>query len=278
MSHLKQLTAGLLACTLTTPAAQAAEKPLWEAGMGIAAINFPNYRGADRRQTFILPAPYLVYRGDFLQIDRQQARGLLFNNGTVELDVSLNGSVPVRTKDNPVRQGLPDLDPTLEIGPSMKIWLARSEDGKSSLNLRLPLRPVIATNLSRSQGAGLLFHPQLNANLKDAFGEGWNLGVMAGPIFADQRYHQFFYGVDAQYATPARPAYSARGGYSGFQLTSSLSKRFPGYWLGGYLKLDDMHGAVFTDSPLVKTKQTYTVGLAVSWMFAQSGQMVDRPE
>ncbi|MHB9102535.1 MAG: MipA/OmpV family protein [Sulfuricella sp.] len=34
---------------------------------------------------------------------------------------------------------------------------------------------------------------------------GWNLGLAAGPIFADQRYHQHFYGVDPAYATAARP-------------------------------------------------------------------------
>lgn len=259
--------------------AQAAEpQPLWEAGAGVAVINFPNYRGSDQRQTFALPAPYLIYRGEFLQVDRQQARGLFFKSDRVELDISVNGSVPVRSKDNVARQGMPNLDPTLEIGPVLKVALMRSEDEKSTLSLRVPMRPVFATNFKHIQNVGWLFHPQLNANLRDAIGEGWNLGLAVGPMFADQRYHQFFYGVNAQYATATRPVYSGRSGYSGTQFTTSLSKRFPNYWLGVYAKYDDLHGAVFADSPLVKTKQSYTVGGAVTWIFAESKTLVQREQ
>ncbi|MEW6562781.1 MAG: MipA/OmpV family protein [Pseudomonadota bacterium] len=269
--------AGVLAGFVWAAGAHAEEaKPLWEAGAGVAVINFPNYRGSDQRQTYALPAPYLIYRGEFLQIDRQQARGLFFKSERAELDVSVNGSVPVRSKDIAARQGMPNLDPTLEIGPVLKVALMRSEDEKNVLSLRLPMRPVFATNFKHFQNVGWLFHPQLNANLRDAVGEGWNLGLAVGPMFADKRYHQFFYGVDPQYVTAARPAYTARGGYSGTQFTASLSKRFPGYWLGGYAKYDDLHGATFVDSPLVKTRQSYTVGAAVTWIFAESKTLVQR--
>jgi len=44
-------------------------------------------------------------------------RGLFFKSDNAELDVSLNGSVPVKSSENRARQGMPDLEPTLEIGP-----------------------------------------------------------------------------------------------------------------------------------------------------------------
>ncbi len=53
-------------------------KPLWEAGLGIGAVTFPDYRGSDRTQTYMLPVPYFVYRGEFLKADRNGLRGLFF--------------------------------------------------------------------------------------------------------------------------------------------------------------------------------------------------------
>lgn len=276
----KRLLCGLaLAWTLATTQAGAAETlPLWEAGAGVGVINFPNYRGSSERQTYVLPVPYLVYRGDFLKIDRQQARGVFFKGDRTELDISLNGSVPVRSKDNTVRQGMPDLNPTIEIGPSLKVTLTESKDEKTELNLRLPVRPVFATDLSTFRNVGWIFQPQLNANLKDAVGNGWNLGLVTGPLFADKSYHQFFYGVDAAYATPSRPVYAASSGYSGFQFIGSISKRFPKYWAGGYMKYDDLHGATFLNSPLVTRKNAFTAGFAITWIFAESQTKVVRNE
>ncbi len=74
---------------LTLLRAYAEEAPLWEAGIGIAYINFPYYRGSDERKTYVLSAPYLVYRGDFLQVSHEHVRSLLFKTDNVELDVSV---------------------------------------------------------------------------------------------------------------------------------------------------------------------------------------------
>jgi outer membrane protein len=250
----------------------ARDVPLWEAGAGVAVLDFPDYRGSDERHTYVLPVPYVVYRGEFLKVDREKVRGLFFKTDKAELDVSLNGSVPVKSADNQARRGMPDLDPTLEIGPSLNLFLLHSETKKIHLDLRLPVRPAIDTN---AKYLGYVFQPKLNLDVRDLGGNaGWNLGLAAGPIFADQRYHQHFYGVDPAYATAARRAYTARGGYAGSQFISTLSKRFPNYWVGGFVKWDTLHGSVFEDSPLVKQKQNFTAGFAVSWIFAESKTLV----
>jgi outer membrane scaffolding protein for murein synthesis (MipA/OmpV family) len=105
--------------------------------------------------------------------------------------------------------------------------------------------------------------------------EGWNFGIGAGPMFAARKYHQYFYSVAAQYATPERPAYEARGGYSGGQLISALSKRFPKYWVGAYIRYDTLQGAAFEDSPLVKQKYYLAGGIGIAWMIRQSTHMVE---
>ena len=38
-------------------------RPLWELGLGVAALRLPDYRGSDQSSTYLLPLPYVVYRG-----------------------------------------------------------------------------------------------------------------------------------------------------------------------------------------------------------------------
>lgn len=247
--------------------------PKWEAGAGVAVINFPDYRGSDERESYVLPVPYFVYRGDFLKVDDSRVRGLFFKNDYAELEVSINGSIPVQSKNNQVRQGMPDLDPTLEVGPSLNFFLYRSSDKQRKVDLRLPLRAVIASDFSEVRSAGWIFQP--NINIDNSLSNGWKLGMLAGPIFSNRRHHQYFYGVEEAYATSNRPNYNAGGGYAGSQIVMALSKRYPRFWVGSFIKWDTLQGAVFEDSPLVKTKQHFTGGFAISWIFGQSTEMVE---
>lgn len=174
---------------------------------------------------------------------------------------------------------MPDLDPTLELGPSFNFFLYRGQSGKSSLELRLPLRAVEATDFKGFQHEGWLFHPHVNLDLKDALsGPGWNLGLLAGPLFGSRRYHDYFYGVQPEFATPNRPVFETDSGYSGAQFIAALSKRFQNYWVGAFVKADSLEGAIFEDSPLVKDKSFMTAGFAVAWVFAKSSKIVEARE
>jgi outer membrane protein len=257
--------------------AYCAEQPLWEAGAGLTVLDFPDYRGSDERHTLVLPIPYLVYRGEFLKSDRESVRGEFFHNDRVELYLSVNGSIPVNSRENSAREGMSNLDPTLEIGPSLSVSLMRSD--AMSLKLRFPLRAVFATDLKHFTDEGWVFEPQLNVDFYDRFpGPGWNLGFAAGPLYGNKRYHNYFYGVEPQEATPQRPAYEAGGGYGGFQFIATLSKRFRSYWVGGFVRADTLSGATFENSPLVRQKQSFATGIALSWIFGQSQEMVEADE
>ena len=254
----------------------AEQLPLWELGAGAAAVSFPDYRGSNERSQWLLPLPYFVYRGEYLKADRQKVRGLFFKSERLELDVSINGSVPVKSKNNEARRGMPDLDPSIEVGPSLNMTLFDSADKLHTLQLRLPLRAVIASDFKHVDYQGIVFQPQLNLDNRNFLGQhGLNLGLAAGPVFADRRYHQFIYGVDAAYAAPGRPAYQAHGGYAGSQFIAALSRRFPQYWVGGFVKYDNLKGAAFDDSPLVKAKNGFTAGIGFAWVFAESKTKVE---
>lgn len=256
--------------------AGAEQLPLWEAGVGVTVLSLPHYRGSDQRRAWVLPFPYVVYRGEILQADEKRVRGLFFKTERAELDVNVNGTPPVDSKDNDARRGMPDLDATLEIGPSLNVLLTWTEDRKTRLELRLPVRAAFATDFSHVNLAGWVFQPNLNVDVRDAFGHaGWNLGLLAGPMFADKRYNQYFYGVDPAFATAARPAYNAAGGYAGTQLIVALSKRYRAFWVGGFAKWDTVNNAVFADSPLVKTNHGFAVGVAAAWILGESSTQVE---
>lgn len=246
--------------------------PLWEVGAGMAVLSFPDYRGSDEQHQFSLPIPYVVYRGETLQIDRQKARGLLFTSGQTELDISVNASVPVRSDKNKAREGMPNLDTTVEIGPQLNYLFFDNE--RQRLRLHVPLRSVEAVDHGHLHNVGWLASPTLSMDIKNSGPDkGWNLSISGGPIWADAHYHDYYYGVAPLYTTAARPAYRGHGGYSGSHLTLSMSKRYPKMWAGGFVRVNDVHGSTFEDSPLLKRKTGLMAGIAISWVFAQSDKL-----
>lgn len=246
--------------------------PLWELGIGVTALHLADYRGSDQSRTYVLPFPYVVYRGDWLRADRDGARALLMRTDRVKLDVSVAATVPTDSQDNVARLGMPDLPATVEVGPNLSVALAASTDRRLRLELRLPLRP--AFTLERSpHGIGYTFSPNLNLDIEGVAG-GWHVGLLGGPIFANRRYHSHFYGVDPAFATAARPAYSAPGGYAGWRALAATSRSFGIAWIGAFVRYDSLGGAVFEASPLVRRTHDVTAGIALAWVFAASGRQV----
>lgn len=263
--------------TLLSTHLHAEFKPLWEAGLGAGAVSFPDYRGSDETKYLLLPVPYFVYRGKYVRADREGMRGILFDSEHVTVKLSGNGSIPVDSDNNEARKDMPDLKPTVEIGPSVEISLWTSSDTATKLDLRMPLRVPFTIEKS-PQALSWVFLPKLNLDLKDAVGfTGWNLGLGVGPIFAGRKYHNYFYGVDEAYATDERPTYETSSGYSGLRWTTSVSKRFRSYWFGAYVRYESLTNAVFDDSPLVKQQHSLAAGVGFTWIFSESPMIVDVP-
>jgi len=256
--------------------ARADEKPLWELGLGLGAVAFEDYRGSATTHAYPLPVPYIIYRGEFLQADRDGVRGKLFNQDWLEINVSGNLTTPVRNDRE--RSGMPELHTTLEAGPSFDFHLFKSTDARYKLDLRMPLRAALAVE-SSPRWIGGTFTPRLNLDIVDPFNRsGWNLGLALGPEFALRRYNEYFYSVAEAYATAARPEYQAGGGYAGTQSLAALSKRFPKFWVGAYMRHDWLQGAAFEDSPLVQTRSYWSGGIGFAWMIGQSSRLVHVPD
>ena len=245
-------------------------KPLWELGVGATVLRFPDYRGSDESGVYLLPLPYAVYRGRFLRADREGARAVLVDVDRFEVELSVSASIPTRSSTNAARTGMPDLPPSFEAGPKLNVALLRSPDRRTKLELRMPLRAVVTVE-SSPRSVGTTFEPSLNL---DFVRNAWDIGLQAGLLFGDQRRHEHIYGVDPAFATPQRPAYRAPGGYAGWQALAWTSRRFAGTWVGAFFRYDNLHGAVFADSPLVRRDHTFTMGVGVAWVFASSSVLV----
>ncbi len=245
-----------------------ADEPLWEAGIGAGWLLLPHYRGSNERRSWVLPVPYFVYRGEILRADKDGARALLFEGERFDLDFSLSASPPTKSKNSQARAGMPNLEPTFEIGPQANLRLASGSDWK--VELRVPLRSVITLE-AHPRAVGWTVAPVINGDFEL---HGFSLGVQAGPLWGDQRLHRRVYGVATAFATAERPAYTAPGGYGGWQATAGLSRRFDKIWLGAFIRHDSVAGAAFEASPLVKSRQNTALGIAMAWVFATSDTRV----
>ncbi len=252
------VASALLAAGLPT---QAAERPLWELGMGVAGLRMPHYRGSAQSHNWLLPAPYVVYRGEIFKADRDGVRAKLFDSDRFDIDLSVAGSAPTRSDDSDARRGMADLEPTFEIGPQFNLNLTRQPGWK--LDLRVPVRAAITLE-GKPHSVGWLATPHLNVDLAGL--GGWNVGMQAGPIYGTRRQHAYFYQVSG--------AYSAPGGYAGMKALVGVSRRFEGAWVGAFLRYDNLSGAGFVNSPLVTQRQQWAGGIAVSWVFAASDRRV----
>lgn len=246
--------------------------PLWELGVGIGALSTPVYRGSNTRVEYVLPFPYAVYRGAFLQVDQDDGiRGKLFAGRDLRLDLSLAGNVPVRDSDSGARNGMPELDPLVEVGAelSMTLWRAGRRDHDFSFNL--PLRLVYSVGDPLFDFQGLTLSPYFNYRIREeneAALTRYNLSF--GPIFASNRYHDYFYRVERQFVTPERPEYEADAGYGGSRVTLSAKRYCRRFMFGVFARYDNLDRAEFVDSPLVETRDYFVLGFVFAWILGES--------
>ena len=252
--------------------------PRWEIGLGLGVLSVPFYRGAEGSRTYIVPFPYIQYRGEHVRVDEEGIRSYLFRSENARLDISLAGGVPVSSDGSSPRHGMPSLDPTVEVGPSLEFLLWYPKEHDRALWLKFPLRAALSVALKNIEYQGWIFAPYLEYRMiKGERSEPWTITLSVGPQFADRSYHDYFYEVSSAYATPTRAEYHPATGYSGSRLTLSVQKKLGGYWLGAFFRYDALQGATFLDSPLVQQQHYYAVGAAVIKLLAVSKSTAQSP-
>lgn len=252
----------------------AGNEPLWEIGGGMGTVVFPNYRGSREYNVLAAPLPLVIYRGEVWNVSRDGVRAQLVDHPRFGINFSGRASLPVDNDGDALREGMPDLDPTLKVGPRVS-WLFSDPKRREqySLSVGVPIYGVIATDLSDFEGIGVSIQPRLLWRQRWStpyHDRDWLYSLSAGPLWASDAYHEYYYSVAPRFATAARPAFDASGGYSGFAAAAGLFHRRGRLRMGAYVSVDYLGGAVFEDSPLVATTQSYAGGFYIAWTFWES--------
>lgn len=242
-----------------------AEESNWELGLGLGALHGPDYRGSEEYRTYVSPIPYFIYHGKFIRSDRDGVRGSFFETEKMEFSISASAVFSPDTDENELRQGMPELGSTFEIGPSLNYKLT-GESFADGMSLQLPIRAVFAFAGSADY-TGALFQPQLAYKTQL---HNWNFHYRLGVTYADNRYHDYYYSVKPEYVTPARSLFDASSGYSGIYnqlaLTRKIKSEKLNMRLAFFLRYENLDGANFTESPLVETRDVWRSGMAIIWV------------
>jgi outer membrane protein len=252
--------------------ASAEAPPLWTAGLFAVAGHHASYPGAARRTTNGALLPFITYRGPLLRLESGTAGLRAMRTPRVELDFSAAASFGSGGQDSGARAGMPSVGTLAEIGPSLRINLGdlREDGQRPPMRLDLPLRFVFDVDRDLRY-SGLSFEPRLSWRLPGW--SGWVPSVHVGARFGSRGLNDMYYGVDPVYATPTRPAYTAKAGLVATRLGMSLSTRLrDDLRLGLHAGLETVRGAANQNSPLVDRMLDPALAITLTWTALRSDE------
>ncbi len=161
---------------------------------------------------------------------------------------------------------MPALGSTLEFGPSLNIRLT-GEKFQSGWRLQLPWRAVFAIGGGSNKMIGSVLQPQLLYQHKFP---SWSLRYRTSVMFGSNDYHDYYYNVDAQYATAERAEFNSDSGYSGFINEFSVSRELNIEGLktrfAFFIRYDNLANVEFNKSPLFVSENVLRGGAAFIWI------------
>ena len=257
-----------------------AARPRWEIGVGGGYLESFDYPGSEDPNRRTIALPFAIYRGPVLRLGDGGARAMAIERPRVQLAVSFGGSLSSSAESDGARAGLPDLDYLFEAGPRLRLVLAdrpTGDGGRWQANASVAARAVVSTDLDDElDGRGALGEIGLSIARRRVAGSRFDLFGRIGARFADDRLHEYYYEVPPAFATDARPAYDAGGGYLGAGLQLGLAFR-PTERVRLFLGLshDRYDGAANEASPLLEADATTAAALGFAWTVFRSRSRVD---
>lgn len=213
MTHFRGVLRAALCCLAAglghSAAAQQAELPLWELGVGVLGRAASDYPGADDYSASLTPVPFIRYRGNFLELGGDDAlRVVPFRTERFELGFSFDSSARVVNRVTAIGAVLEDLDRSLEVGPELiyRFWDTPTLFGQTfpgHLEAILQTRWVYSLDDS-VDWEGTLYRPALRYRQYGTLGPGSRIQLSLGPIWTTEGLQDFYYQV------PGADGYDAR--------------------------------------------------------------------
>lgn len=250
-------------------------KPKYEVGFGAINLDVPNYPGAAKATPRTIPFPWFIYRGEVLRADEEGTRARFLRDENLELGLSFGFNFAIKSDANEAREGMPDTDTLLGIGPGL-IYRFLKDDPLQRINLGLGFRGNLSTDFStRIKYQGFIVEPYIRYWRKLSEDSGLTLFTGFSLSVSDQEYADFFYTIEKQYETQERSAYNAKSGLVdiafsvGFSYDiSSKASIFSG------VNYSNLSMAANKESYLVEEEHNIGVIVGFAWLFYESDQMV----
>ena len=244
------------------------EKPIYELGAGTIGLSVPNYPGAKSSTFRTIPFPWVIYRGEFLKADEEGNRLQFLKNDHFEIGFSGGFNFPIDSDDNDARNGMPNTDALIGIGPGL-IYRLPTMTNLQRFTFGLGIRSNFAANSNgRLKEHGIIIEPNLRYWVKTSRVSPLTLFGSFSLSLADQNYHSFFYDVESEYKTTDRDEYKSKAGIvdiaASLGLTVDLSKKasmFTG------LTYSNLTLSANKKSDLVESQHNIGYVIGFAWMF-----------
>ncbi|CAM9930248.1 unnamed protein product [Chrysoparadoxa australica] len=167
---------------------------------------------------------------------------------------------------------MPNLKTMAEFGPGLlaTLWKHRG-DVSYKLGLNVPLRTAFTVDFWELKERGLVFNPLLYFITEGLIGDGIFTFTSISSFFASHKFHKVFYQVDPQFATAARPAYTADSGYLSTTISQGFSKSLfkdTNMFIG--VNYTTLKGNANRRSPLLKKDYNLAAAIGFVWWFYES--------
>lgn len=267
------MTAGFgTACLLTVggfalaghpwPAAAQEPEPVWQIGIGAGAMVQPDYEGSDDYTVKPVPMINISYR-DRVFLEGPSLGANLLNLSGPRPGDRLQAGPLLRYQmgrdqgDNDALRGLGDVDGSFEVGGFVNYGIGPFSAGLTAM---------------QDVGDG---HEGLTVELKGgyqhSFDESWSLRAEVSATWADDRYTQSYFGIDAaQSARSGYRQYNAEAGFKDVGLSLGLDYALSDSWaITGQVGYARLLGDA-ADSPIVDgegSANAFTAGILVGYRF-----------
>lgn len=245
-----------------------------ELGAGVFVSSLPDYIGSDEQSSYTLPFPYIYYKNDSVEVDGNAFIGSLWQQNNWYLELSANGSIPVRSDDNKARIGMKNIDFVGEIGPAVSYYVKGSPNSAEQLSFSVTYRQAYSTDFTYLDSVGHSYGTSLHYQLKlTSFYHGelaFNASIKVD--FANSDYLNFYYGIDESDVLPARPYYQANSGYRGTNINWGLAWKSDKVWLGSFIKYYNLANSTQQHSPLVNKEHNWSIGIGLVGLFYRNSK------
>lgn len=261
------LATGISCTSSILQAKQQTRQTFWELGVGAAAFDIPLYPGSKQDDQILIPFPLLRIQTDYFEID-EGIRGFFYESPDIRLNISGDLGIPVNSSDSDIRDGMPDINTVVQIGPSLEVIFDGGRRQPFEFRLELPVRAAIASDLKNTESVGWIIEPRITYETLRPYKTGFSYQVSTGIRYATKDYHEYYYNVPAAYATAERPAFESESGYSGYFLDLAANWRTENIIYFAFARYQNLTNAEYEESPLVEQTDYLAVGVGIVWIFA----------